>query len=71
MSRLLDWAQALETSGLGPSIAESVYAFPLLDAAHLLGLAFSIGLLAIADLRLLGLVLKKTPAVDVLNQLRP
>lgn len=71
MSQLLLWAEAIEQSRIGLALAESAYAFPLIEAAHLLGLALSFGLLAIADLRLLGLLLRQVPAAEVLSQLRP
>lgn len=70
MPTIITLAQAIEDSAIGVAIAESTIAFPLLEGLHLLGLALSFGLLAIADLRLLGLVLHKVPAADVLNQLR-
>jgi hypothetical protein len=69
--QLLLWAEAIEQSRIGLALAESTFAFPLIEAAHLLGLALSFGLLAIADLRLLSLLLRQVPAADVLRQLRP
>ncbi|MCV2348301.1 DUF6644 family protein [Paucibacter sp. Y2R2-4] len=71
MSQLLAWAEAIEQSRVGLALAESALAFPLIEGAHLLGLALSFGLLAIADLRLLGLLLRQVPAHQVLRQLRP
>lgn len=70
MTSILEIAQAIESSQVGVVIAESTIVFPLIESAHLLGLALSVGLLLIVDLRLLGVVLKKVPAVSVLKQLR-
>jgi hypothetical protein len=70
MSSILEIAQAIEGSQVGVAIAESTVVFPLIEAVHLLGLAFSIGLLLIVDLRLLGLVLRQVPVVVVHQQLR-
>lgn len=70
MPTIIELAQAIEDSAIGVSIAESTIAFPLLEGLHLLGLALSFGLLTIADLRLLGVVLRKVPAAQVLQQLR-
>jgi hypothetical protein len=70
MSSLVEIAQAIQTSTVGSAIAESTVVFPLIEAAHLLGLALSVGLLLIVDLRLLGLVLAKVPAAQVHHQLR-
>jgi hypothetical protein len=70
MSSIVEIAQAIEGSQVGVAIAESTIVFPLIEAVHLLGLAFSIGLLLIIDLRLLGLVLRQVPAAVVHQQLR-
>ncbi len=70
MSSILAVAQAIEGSSVGVAIAESAILFPLIEAAHLLGLALSVGLLLIVDLRLLGVVLRQVPAAVVLQQLR-
>jgi hypothetical protein len=71
MSSILEVAQAIQGSSIGTSIAESTVVFPLIEAVHLLGLALSIGLLLIVDLRLLGMVLRQVPAPKVHHQLRP
>ncbi|HMK89700.1 MAG TPA: DUF6644 family protein [Methylocystis sp.] len=71
MSVLYDFAQLLYDSDFGTALRESQYAFPVIEGTHLLGLAFSVGLLAIVDLRLAGVVLKDAPLLDVLRQLRP
>jgi hypothetical protein len=70
MSSIVELAEALQATSLGTAIAESTVLFPLIEAVHLLGLAVSIGLLLVVDLRLLGLVLPKVPAVTVHRQLR-
>jgi hypothetical protein len=70
MSSIVEIAQALEGSALGSAIAESTVAFPVIEAIHLLGLAFSVGLLLLVDLRLLGLVLTRVPAAAIHQQLR-
>src|SRR3954465_7346031 len=51
-------------------LRESQYAFPLIEAAHLLGLALSFGLILLTDLRLTGLLLRRVPLADLLDQLR-
>jgi hypothetical protein len=70
MSGIVELAEALQATSLGTAIAESTVLFPLIEAVHLLGLALSVGLLLIVDLRLLGLVLPKVPAATVHHQLR-
>lgn len=71
MSTLLQFADALQQSTLGSSIAESRYAFPIIEGVHLIGLSVAIGLLFITDLRLADVLFKKVPAAAVLRHLRP
>jgi hypothetical protein len=68
---LIEFAQVLYDSNLGTSLRESIYAFPLVEGAHLIGLAFSFGLLMFIDLRLLGVFLKSEPIQELLHSLRP
>lgn len=65
------WAERVEFSSLGVAIAESRYAFLLIEGAHLIGLAFAIGLLFIIDLRVLGVFLRDVPVRRVIGSLRP
>lgn len=68
---VIEFAQVLYDTELGTSIRESVYVFPILEGLHLIGLAFSVGLIFFTDLRLAGLFLPKVPVADILQQLRP
>ena len=68
---LVALAEHIEQWPLAIYIAESRYAFPLIEGVHLIGLSIAVGLLFITDLRLAGVVLKRLPAVQVLHQLRP
>jgi hypothetical protein len=71
MSDFYDFAQWLYDSEFGTALRESQYVFPLVEGTHLLGLAFSVGLLALVDLRLAGVWLRDAPVQEVLTQLRP
>lgn len=68
---LIEFAQLLYDSELGTALRESIYAFPIVEGLHLIGLAFSFGLLMFIDLRLLGVFLESEPAQDLLRSLRP
>ena len=70
MTTLTEFAQALQDSTIGTSLSESVYAFPIIEGAHLIGLALSVGLILFVDLRLVGLFLRQVPVADLLHQLR-
>jgi hypothetical protein len=71
MSTLAELADALEGSTIGSAIAGSRYLFPIIEGAHLIGLALAVGLIFLTDLRLLGVILRKVPLEDVLRHLRP
>jgi hypothetical protein len=62
---------ALESSRLAGHIRDSLYLFPLIESAHVLGLAMMVGTIVILDLRLLGLASIRRPvsrvASDVLR----
>ena len=68
---LLELCQWLQDTQFSTSIRESILAFPVIEGLHLLGISVSAGLIAISDLRMMGLILKKESASDVFHQLLP
>jgi hypothetical protein len=46
---------SLETTSIATRIRESLYLFPLIESAHVIGLTMVFGTIAIIDLRLLGM----------------
>lgn len=68
---VIEILQQLHDSELGTALRESLYMFPLVEGTHLVGLALSVGLILLTDLRLVGLFLKNVPVAEVLHQLRP
>lgn len=71
MSALMTVAEQIEASAIGVAIAESRYAYPIIEGVHLIGLSVSIGLIFLTDLRLMNLFLKRVPLQDMLRHLRP
>jgi hypothetical protein len=71
MSTLSALAEQIENSPFGMALAESRYAFAVIEGVHLIGLALSVGLIFLTDLRLTGLLFKEVPVPDVLRNLRP
>lgn len=71
MSSLEAFADALEDSSVGSTIAGSRYIFPIIEGSHLIGLTLAVGLIFLTDLRLLGVFLRHVPLEDMLRQLRP
>jgi hypothetical protein len=68
---ILDLMQNVQDSDFSMNFLGSQYAYPLVESVHVLGLALSVGLLALADLRLIGAVMKRQPVSDSLHGLRP
>lgn len=67
---ILAFAERAQVSPLGEALSESALAFPVIEGLHLISLAFSVGLLFLIDLRLVGWLWRDLPLADVLNQLR-
>jgi len=55
----IPWHEALfdtfEATAIGTVVRESIWAFPIIEAAHLLGLCLMGGALLIVDLRMIGI----------------
>jgi hypothetical protein len=62
--------KAIESTGLAAWIRESLYAFPLIESFHVIGLTITFGTIAIVDLRLLGLASAHRPFTKVVEVLR-
>jgi len=71
MTSLLEFCQWLNGTDISVSIRESTLAFPFIEGIHLLAIGVSAGTIALTDLRLLGLIMKKDPASKVLGSLLP
>jgi len=68
---LFQLCQWLNDSGIGTSIRESDYLFPVIETVHVLAITLLVGTVAVLDLRLLGVVMKKEPVRDVARQILP
>ena len=58
------WLMALEQSGLGIAMRQSILLYPLVETVHIVGLALLVGSIAVFDLRVLG-VARRRPLVPV------
>lgn len=65
MTTLLSVTESIEQSGVGTALAESRYAFPIIEGVHLIGLSISVGLIFLTDLRLMGLLFRGVPVIHV------
>jgi hypothetical protein len=68
---LLQIAKEIEASHIGTAIRQSMWAFPILNLVHLLGLMVAAGTIVYWDLRLLGLGLRRSAVSEVGRQLLP
>jgi hypothetical protein len=68
---LLEIAQGIEHSHIGTAIRESMWAFPILNLVHLLGLMVAAGTIVYWDLRLLGLGLRRSTVSELGRQFLP
>ena len=67
---LLSICQAIQDSEIGTSIRESIWVFPIIETIHVLGVANSVGLILMLDLRLTGLGMKSVPAAQLMHRLK-
>lgn len=70
-SSLLALCQSIQDSRLGAALHESQYVFPFVETTHVLGLAASVGLILMTDLRLIGVFQPSEPVSEVTQQLKP
>src|SRR5687768_16154524 len=68
---LLPFFQWCESTWLGTAVRDSVWAFPVIESVHLLGLSLLGGSILIVDLRLLGLGLTRQRISDLARAARP
>ncbi len=59
-----------ESTAIGTAVRDSVWAFPILEAVHLLGLCMLGGALLVVDLRLLGAGLTRQPVARLARHAR-
>jgi hypothetical protein len=67
---LLSLAIWLQNTPLFVFIREAVYGYPITLASHLVFISLSAAMIAVTDLRLLGLALRDYPVSDIVDQLR-
>jgi hypothetical protein len=68
ISQLCQW---LQDTSWGTGIRESTWVFPIVEGTHAIGIALSVGILLIMDLRLAGVLMRREPVSRISNQLMP
>jgi uncharacterized membrane protein SirB2 len=71
MSSLFDLCNWINDSASSTALRESILMFPIIEGLHLLAIGVSAGTIALTDLRLMGVVMKKDPASKVLKAILP
>jgi hypothetical protein len=66
--QLIQW---LESTSLSVSFHESIWAFPIVESVHVLGLCLFLGMAVLTDLRLMGILFKRVPLSEVMGQVLP
>src|SRR5688572_16153600 len=61
----------IETRAPVIAFTESLFAYPVVQGVHVLALAFAVGLLGLADLRLAGVLLPRHSERAIVSALRP
>ena len=70
-SLLHSFAEWLDSHAWSTALHESLWAYPLLNATHVLTVMLFVGLLMMVDLRLLGVAFKETPVSELTSRLLP
>jgi len=68
---LLDFCEWLSNTPWSIAIHESRYGYSLLESVHVLTLCLFLGMTVMLDLRLLGVMMRRTAVSEVLEQLLP
>jgi len=68
---MLFFSEWLYHTSISVAIRESSWVFPIIETTHVLGLSLSVGVLFVSDLRLVGLALRRRPASELWEQLKP
>jgi hypothetical protein len=53
------------------AMAESIWAFPIVESIHVLGLTLFLGMAVLLDLRLVGLVLRDVAVTELVDRIMP
>lgn len=68
MLPLFHW---LQNTSWATSLRQADLLFPLVEGSHILALSFSVGLILMLDLRLLGMAFRTEPVSRIMSQVMP
>ena len=70
-SLIHDFATWLDSHAWSTALHESLWVYPLVESTHVLTLMLFVGMLAMVDLRMLGLAFRQTPVSEMTARLLP
>ena len=65
-----EFMEVIQSLSFAQALRESALMYPIIMSLHLTGMGLFGGMIAMTDLRILGIAFKGTPVADVHNQLR-
>jgi hypothetical protein len=68
---ILQICQWIEATSSSEALAGSIWAYPVIESLHTVGVAMFLGLLLVWDLRLLGAMFTRVPVTEVWTRLIP
>jgi hypothetical protein len=68
---LFTFCQWLHETTFSTAIRESIWIFPVIETTHVMALSLSVGTIAMIDLRLVGLAMRKVAVSEISKQLLP
>ncbi len=71
MGILFDFCKALNHSGMGRAIRDSLWLFPVIETLHIFGIISLVGGTSILDLRLMGLTFRDEPVTKLARRFLP
>ena len=71
MPSLYQICEWIYTTPLSTAIRESTWTFPVIESIHTLGIVLVVGTVAVFDMRLLGLIMKREPVSRIGHQVLP
>ena len=70
-SLIHDFAAWVDTHAWSTALHESLWVYPLVESTHVLTLMLFVGMLAMVDLRMLGVAFRDTPVSELTSRLLP
>jgi hypothetical protein len=71
MKSVIEFMHSIERSAVGIAVSQSPYGFSALDMLHIAAISVVFGMIAMLDLRLIGVALRNHPVTELSRQVLP